>query len=185
MTATTPKELGAQALEVTHGGVRLGSHMWARMPPKHSEVYEKGQVMEALSGSKVKVKLPDGSIEEYVISDLLPCNTESDLEDVCALTFLSEAAVLDCVRERYLKKKIYTWTARILIAMNPFERLPITGEEYKVCIRCLSIRTLLIIPCSIPCSISRPPSLARPISLSPSLSLALPTYLSPSLLLSL
>ena len=37
-----------------------------------------------LSAAKVKVQLPDGSNEEYAINDLLPCNTESDLDDVCA-----------------------------------------------------------------------------------------------------
>ena len=79
--ATTPKEMGAQALE-TSSGTKMGSMMWARMPPKHEEQYEKGAVVEASSGTKVKVKLPDGSVEEYSINDLLPCNTESDLEDV-------------------------------------------------------------------------------------------------------
>lgn len=105
-------------------GCKVGDLMWARMPPKYPEVYERTTIIEAVAATKVKVSLPDGSSEEYLISDLLPCNNESDLDDVCALTHLSEAAVLDCVRVRFLKKKIYTWTARILIAMNPFEKLP-------------------------------------------------------------
>ena len=105
--------------------------MWARMPPKHPELYEKVKIVEAIAGTKVKVSMPDGSTEEYPISDLLPCNTESDLDDVCSLTYLSEAAVLDCIRARFLKKKIYTWTARILIAMNPFERLDIYDTSVK------------------------------------------------------
>ena len=155
--ATTPKEMGAQALE-TSSGTKMGSMMWARMPPKHEEQYEKGAVVEASSGTKVKVKLPDGSVEEYSINDLLPCNTESDLEDVCALTYLSEAAVLDCVRVRFLKKKIYTWTARILIAMNPFERLPIYGTEFMV-------------RCPLSCA-SRGAALSSPVLLSPVLPLA-------------
>ena len=44
----------------------------------------------------------------------LPCNTESDLDDVCAMTYLSEAAVLDCVRVRFYNKKIYTWVAQVV-----------------------------------------------------------------------
>ena len=130
VTATTPKELGAQALETTCGA-KVGQTMWAKMPPKHAEVYDKGLVTEVLSAAKVKVQLPDGSNEEYAINDLLPCNTESNLEDVCSLTYLSEAAVLDCVRVRFLAKVIYTWVARILIAMNPFERLKIYDNDMK------------------------------------------------------
>ena len=129
VTATTPKELGESQL--TQSGSKVGDLMWARMPPKHPEVYEKTQVLEVVAGTKVKVKLPSGAVEEYAMTELLPCNTESDLDDVCALTFLSEAAVLDCVRSRFLKKKIYTWVARILIAMNPFERLNIYGDDAK------------------------------------------------------
>lgn len=131
VTATTPKELGEQGLASSSGG-RVGDVMWARMPPKHPEVYEKVTVTEAIAGTKVKVSLPDGTGEEYAISDLLPCNQESDLNDVCAMTYLSEAAVLDCVKVRYLRKKIYTWTARILIAMNPFERLAIYDDDVKL-----------------------------------------------------
>ena len=130
VTATTPKELGEKGLESQAGG-KVGSQMWVRMPPKHAEVYEKGIVLEASTGTKIKVQLPDNTVEEYPISDVLPCNTESDLADICALTYLSEAAVLDCIKVRFIKKKIYTWTARILIAMNPFERLTIYDDDAK------------------------------------------------------
>ena len=130
MTATTPKELGEKGLESQAGG-KVGSQMWVRMPPKHAEVYEKGIVLEASTGTKIKVQLPDNTVEEYPISDVLPCNSESDLADICALTYLSEAAVLDCIKVRFIKKKIYTWTARILIAMNPFERLTIYDDDAK------------------------------------------------------
>ena len=129
VTATTPQELCQSQL--TQSGSKVGEQMWVRMPPKHAEVYDKGQIIEVVGGTKVKVKLPGGAVDEYAITDLLPCNAESDLDDVCALTYLSEAAVLDCVRSRFLKKKIYTWVARILIAMNPFERLDIYDSGMK------------------------------------------------------
>ena len=56
VTATTPKELGESQL--TQSGSKVGDLMWARMPPKHPEVYEKTQVLEVVAGTKVKVKLP-------------------------------------------------------------------------------------------------------------------------------
>ena len=60
VVATTPKELGEQGLASTSGG-KVGEQMWARMPPKHAEVYDKCTVIEASSGSKVKVQFVDGS----------------------------------------------------------------------------------------------------------------------------
>lgn len=79
--ATTPQEIGAETL--SSGGSKVGESMWARMPPKHAEVYDKVTVVEVSAGTKVKVKMADGTTEEYTITDLLPCNNESDLDDVC------------------------------------------------------------------------------------------------------
>ena len=49
VTATTPKELGESQL--TQSGSKVGDLMWARMPPKHPEVYEKTQVLEVVAGT--------------------------------------------------------------------------------------------------------------------------------------
>jgi hypothetical protein len=69
--ATTPQELNSQLAE-SASGMRVGSNVWARMPPKHVETYEKGTVAKALSANKLVVKLPDGVCEEYAATDLLP-----------------------------------------------------------------------------------------------------------------
>ena len=119
---------------LSHVLSHLLSHLSACALSRHRrapQAYEKAQVVDLISPTKVKVQLPGAGVEEYALSDLLPCNTDSNLDDVCALTYLSEAAVLDCVRERFLLKKIYTWVARILIAMNPFERLDIYDDTVK------------------------------------------------------
>ena len=50
--------------------------------------------------------------------------------DACApLRFLREPHMLDNLRARYARDAVYTYTAHILIACNPFKRLSIYGEE--------------------------------------------------------
>ena len=49
--------------------------------------------------------------------------------DACFLIHISEATILDNLRARYKAKAIYTFTGSILIAVNPFELLPIYGVD--------------------------------------------------------
>lgn len=43
-----------------------------------------------------------------------------DVDDNCALIHLNEAALLENVRVRFFRDKIYTYVAHILIAVNPY-----------------------------------------------------------------
>ncbi|XP_033230422.1 myosin heavy chain 95F isoform X2 [Belonocnema kinseyi] len=43
-----------------------------------------------------------------------------DVEDNCALMYLNEATLLNNIRTRYNKDRIYTYVANILIAVNPY-----------------------------------------------------------------
>ena len=42
------------------------------------------------------------------------------VDDNCGLMYLNEATLLNNIRQRYLKDKIYTYVANILIAINPY-----------------------------------------------------------------
>ncbi|THV04438.1 P-loop containing nucleoside triphosphate hydrolase protein [Dendrothele bispora CBS 962.96] len=57
-----------------------------------------------------------------------PPNLEAPRE-LATLTHLNEPSVLHALRERYLQKKIYTYSGIALIAINPFEPLGIYGME--------------------------------------------------------
>lgn len=46
--------------------------------------------------------------------------SKKDVDDNCALMFLNEATLLNNIRIRYDKDKIYTYVANILIAINPY-----------------------------------------------------------------
>ena len=56
--------------------------------------------------------------------------------DMIALPHLHEPAILHAVSERYFRGEIYTWTGPVLIAVNPFQRLPLYTRVsvYSVCV---------------------------------------------------
>ncbi|KAL4232927.1 Unconventional myosin-VI [Mactra antiquata] len=47
-----------------------------------------------------------------------------DVDDNCGLMYLNEATLLNNLKLRYMKNKIYTFTANILIALNPYSKIP-------------------------------------------------------------
>lgn len=52
--------------------------------------------------------------------------------DLITLPHLHEPAILHAVSERFYHGSIYTWTGPVLIAVNPFQRLPLyTDVSYE------------------------------------------------------
>ncbi|XP_032094447.1 unconventional myosin-IXb isoform X7 [Thamnophis elegans] len=50
--------------------------------------------------------------------------------DMCNLPNLTETTLLENLKRRFLKQKIYTYVGSILIAINPFKFLPIYNPKY-------------------------------------------------------
>ncbi|RMC00899.1 hypothetical protein DUI87_22585 [Hirundo rustica rustica] len=59
----------------------------------------------------------------------LPWHHE-DFDDLCNLPNLTEATLLENLKCRFLKHRIYTYAGSILIAINPFKFLPIYNPKY-------------------------------------------------------
>ncbi|XP_030629434.1 unconventional myosin-IXb [Chanos chanos] len=53
-----------------------------------------------------------------------------DCSDLCNLPVLTEESILDTLRYRFHKHKIYTFAGNILITVNPFKFLPIYNPKY-------------------------------------------------------
>ncbi|KAG0602597.1 hypothetical protein M758_10G025900 [Ceratodon purpureus] len=71
--------------------------------------------------------------QEIVISTskLQPANPDilEGVDDLTKLSYLNEASVLHDLEYRYVRDQIYTRAGPVLIAVNPFKKVPIYGEE--------------------------------------------------------
>ncbi|XP_037554014.1 unconventional myosin-IXb [Nematolebias whitei] len=84
-------------------------------------------------GSIQYVHLPplskDQEVQRLADRGFLP-PPQDDFADLCNLPVLSEDSILNNLRTRFHKKKIYTYAGSILIAINPFKFLPIYNPKY-------------------------------------------------------
>lgn len=55
---------------------------------------------------------------------------QEDYDDLCNLPQLTETSILENLKTRFKKHKIYTYAGSILIAINPFKFLPIYNPKY-------------------------------------------------------
>uniref|UniRef100_A0A6Q2Z7R2 Myosin IXb n=1 Tax=Esox lucius TaxID=8010 RepID=A0A6Q2Z7R2_ESOLU len=53
-----------------------------------------------------------------------------DYDDLCSLSPLTEDTILTTLRQRFYKRKIYTYASGILVAINPFKFLTIYNPKY-------------------------------------------------------
>ncbi|XP_035379016.1 unconventional myosin-IXb isoform X2 [Electrophorus electricus] len=67
--------------------------------------------------------------QRLVARGFLPPRQE-DVADLCNLPTLTEDTILENLRRRFKKKKIYTYAGSILVAINPFKFLPIYNPKY-------------------------------------------------------
>ncbi|KAF8678522.1 hypothetical protein HU200_046276 [Digitaria exilis] len=113
----------------------IGSHVWVE---DKDLAWIDGEVFR-IDGQNAHVRTTKGKTVTANISDIHPKDTEAPpdgVDDMTRLSYLHEPGVLDNLAVRYAKNIIYTYTGNILIAINPFQRLPNlvdtrTMEKYK------------------------------------------------------
>ncbi|VAH78304.1 unnamed protein product [Triticum turgidum subsp. durum] len=113
----------------------IGSHVWVA---DKDLAWIDGEVFK-IDGQNAHVRTTKGNTITANVSDIHPKDTEAPpdgVDDMTRLSYLHEPGVLDNLAVRYAKNIIYTYTGNILIAINPFQRLPNlvdvqTMEKYK------------------------------------------------------
>ncbi|KAL6226737.1 hypothetical protein ACLB2K_000698 [Fragaria x ananassa] len=101
----------------------VGSHVWVEDP---KEAWVGGEVSR-INGEEVHVQTKNGKTVVTHISKVFPEDTEAPpggVDDMTKLSYLHEPGVLHNLAARYELNEIYTYTGNILIAVNPFQRLP-------------------------------------------------------------
>jgi myosin heavy subunit len=107
-----------------------GTLIWIK---HEEEVWIQAEIVTA-NDKEIIVKAADDPNSRIVLgpsepiflrtSDVFTSEGLSVLDDLCQLTHLHEPAVLSSLQNRFDIDKIYTFTGPILIALNPFKRIP-------------------------------------------------------------
>ena len=87
--------------------------------------YAPGTVLDA-DASSVVVHLDSGALAHAPPADVHPRNPPGahEAHDLCTLLHLNEACVVEALRARHAADAIYTRVGSILVAVNPWRRLP-------------------------------------------------------------
>ncbi|KAF3653588.1 Myosin-14 [Capsicum annuum] len=110
-------------LQAASVSLSVGSLVWVEDP---DVAWIDGEVLE-VNGADVKVSCTSGKTVVVKFSNLYPKDAEappSGVDDMTKLAYLHEPGVLHNLKTRYDINEIYTYTGNILIAVNPFRRLP-------------------------------------------------------------
>lgn len=84
-----------------------------------------------IEDTEAVVRTPDQLMIKVNASSLQPANPEilEGVFDLIKLSYLNEPSVLHNLAFRYAKDKIYTRAGPVLIAVNPFKKVPIYGPD--------------------------------------------------------
>lgn len=108
-----------------------GKKVWA---PHFKEGFVMGEICD-FGTDIISVQPLDGSkVVEAAYDSVYPAEPDDspDVTDNCGLMFLNEATLLHNLDKRFAKDEIYTYTANILLALNPYHSLDIyTPENVK------------------------------------------------------
>ncbi|KAF3322852.1 Myosin-J heavy chain [Carex littledalei] len=101
----------------------VGSHVWVEDP---EAAWIDGEVTQINRGNATIVAT-NGKTVVASLASIYPKDTEAPpagVDDMTKLAYLHEPGVLNNLACRYSLNEIYTYTGNILIAVNPFRRLP-------------------------------------------------------------
>ena len=118
----------------------VGSKVWVVISSSgenEENEWNPGEVIQ-VDGETVHVRTNDGQEIQVSASEapLQNATGQGVMEDMTKLSYLHEPGVLHNLDFRYSLDEIYTYTGNILIAVNPFQRLPhlydsFMMEQYK------------------------------------------------------
>lgn len=101
---------------------------WYQLPDGN---WELGKIISA-SATESVICLPEGKVLKVQTDCLLPANPDilDGVDDLMQLSYLSEPTVLYNLQYRYDRDMIYTKAGPVLVAINPFKKVQLYGNDY-------------------------------------------------------
>ncbi|KAK3012885.1 hypothetical protein RJ639_009235 [Escallonia herrerae] len=118
---------------------------WFQLPDGK---WELGKILST-TGTESLLTLSEGKVLKVNTESLLPANPDilDGVDDLMQLSYLNEPSVLYNLQYRYNRDmiyvSIYTYTKAgpVLVAINPFKRVPLYGNDYVEAYKCKSIES--------------------------------------------
>ncbi|KAF1878464.1 hypothetical protein Lal_00047133 [Lupinus albus] len=95
------------------------------------------------SGTESVITLSDGKVSKVKDETLVPANPDilDGVDDLMQLSYLNEPSVLYNLQYRYNQNMIYTKAGPVLVAINPFKKVPLYGNDYIEAYKCKAIES--------------------------------------------
>ncbi|KAI3472534.1 hypothetical protein Pfo_030685 [Paulownia fortunei] len=101
---------------------------WFQLPDGK---WELGTTLQT-SGNESLISLAEGKVLKVNLESLVPANPEilDGVDDLMQLSYLNEPSVLYNLQYRYNRDMIYTKAGPVLVAINPFKKVSLYGNDY-------------------------------------------------------
>ncbi|KAG1368196.1 Myosin-2 heavy chain [Cocos nucifera] len=88
--------------------------------------------IQSVSGGDANVLLSDGKVLTISVENLLPANPDilDGVDDLIQLSYLNEPSVLQNLQYRYSRDLVYTKAGPVLLAVNPFKKVSLYGNDF-------------------------------------------------------
>ncbi|GER51864.1 myosin-related family protein [Striga asiatica] len=101
---------------------------WYQLPDGK---WELGTILQT-SGNEALISLAEGKVLKVNAKFLVPANPDilDGVDDLMQLSYLNEPSVLYNLQYRYDRDMIYTKAGPVLVAINPFKKVRLYGNDY-------------------------------------------------------
>ncbi|KAK4481570.1 hypothetical protein RD792_012472 [Penstemon davidsonii] len=101
---------------------------WFQLPDGN---WELGTILRT-SGNESLISMSEGKVLNINSETLVPANPDilDGVDDLMQLSYLNEPSVLYNLQYRYNRDMIYTKAGPVLIAINPFKKVSLYGNDY-------------------------------------------------------
>ncbi|KAK8558844.1 hypothetical protein V6N12_042137 [Hibiscus sabdariffa] len=128
LPSVSKSNVGHRWSDITSYATKKKVQSWFQLPNGN---WELGRIMST-SGMESVISLPAGKVLKVNSDSLIPANPDilDGVDDLMQLSYLNEPSVLFNLQYRYNQDMIYTKAGPVLVAINPFKKVPLYGNNY-------------------------------------------------------